>query len=69
VDDAAAAAVGELEGVVVGRLARVHADPHEPGLGEGVIGDQTINAVRQQHADAVAGREAVAQQRVAEPIG
>ncbi len=69
VDHAAAAAVGELEGVIVQRLARVHADAHETGFGERVIGDETIDAVRQQHADAISGDEARREQRIAELVG
>ena len=68
-DDAAAPAVGKLEGVIVVRLARVERNAHEPRLGERVIGDQAVDAVRQQHAHPIAGHEAARKQRIAEPIG
>ena len=55
VDDGAALAVGELVGVIVERLARIERNAHEARLGERVIHDQTVDAVRHQHADAIAG--------------
>ena len=68
VDHGAAAAVLELEPVVILCLADVERDPHQAGLRERVVGDQTIDAVREQHPDAIADRETARQECIAEPI-
>ena len=61
-------AVRQLVGVIGERLPRIQGDPHETRLGQRVIGDEAVDAVRQQHADPVAGTKPALEQRVAKPV-
>jgi pyruvate, orthophosphate dikinase len=58
----------QLVGVIGERLARIEGDPHETCLCQRVIGDETVDAVRQQHADPVASAKAAVEKAVAQPV-
>ncbi len=67
-DDAAAAAVGELEGMIIKSLTRVQRNTHEARLRNCVIGDEAVDAVRQQNAQAVARHKTPFEKRVAQSV-
>ena len=55
--------------IVIGkRLPRIEGDPHQTCLRQRVIGDEAVDAVRQQHADPVAGAKAAVEKGVAQPV-
>ena len=59
---------GQLVLVVLQGFASVQAKPHKPRLRQRVVGQQAVHAVRQQHADPVAGLQPGRQKRVAQTI-
>ena len=68
-DDSAAAAVADLVAMRFERLADVKLDAHQSGLEHRVIGDQAVDRIGQQDADAVARLETLGDQRIAQLIG